>query len=91
MPAMPAMAHRPDSATLLVPQASACPHSVCAPLPARMTERNPVLAHPAPSLEVVLQDEFLLVPGAEQSTAAVRGPPPIRSVSPVSLHILVRV
>lgn len=88
---MPAMAQRPDSATLLGSQVSACPHSVCASLPALMAERNPVLAHPSPSLEVVLQDEILLMPGAEQSPATVRGPPPIRPASPVSLHILVRV
>ncbi len=88
---MPAMAQQPDPATLLVPQASACPHTVCAPLPALMAERSPVLAHPAPSLEVVLEQEFLLLTGAEQSPATVRGPPTIRPASPVSLHILVRV
>ena len=89
---MPGMVQRPDSAAgLVLPQASACSHTACAPLPALMAERSPVHAHPAPSLEVVLENVPLLLPGGEHSPASVRGPPPIRPASPVSLHILARV
>ena len=91
MAAMPGMEHRVTRTDVPLLSDASCPHSVCAPLPALLTQRGPTLPAPAPNLEALAANVLVHAPDAVSSLASVRGPPPVLLASPVSLHILARV
>ena len=68
-----------------------CQHQVCATQPALLVERNGVIAYATPSVAAVIPHFLLLAPAALDRSIPVRGPPPFRTDSPVSLHTTLRV
>ena len=63
-----------------------CQHRVCAPELAFLFERNAVILCAHPSLQLAAPDFVLSAATALEQSIPVRGPPPLRIASPVSLH-----
>ncbi len=92
MVGMPGMEQRMDAAdTPVLSNASSCPHSVCASVPALQADRSPALPPLTPSTDAVPTGLSMPALAVAPAVASVRGPPGRRSASPVSLHILARV